>query len=597
MAPGDTSSVLAAREEGHQENRILTDLIMDYLEQLGVEFVFGIPGGAIEPFYDALARSQQRGHIKPIVARHETGAAFMADGYHTHSGKLGVCCATTGPGTTNLITGVASAYANNVPMLVISAQTPIKTFGRGAFQESSCTGVDTLALLEPCTRFNSLVSHADQLEHKLVTAVMMAFQPIPGPVHLSIPIDIMKTSAKDRTPNYYLPKLMPSTTQADEQTIQDFSTKLVKAKKVVFIVGEGCGEAIGEIIVITKLLRAAVVTTPQGKGLISPNHGLYRGVVGFAGHKSALEALNDPKVDCIVAIGTSLNEWSHSGWDIDHLLNIDLIHVDQLSHNLAKTPMAALHVPGAIDETFKRVLRQLAPLSAFPEERIREKITQRKVGYSFTLDDPDNFNSNASPIHPARLMRDLPRILPPNTRYLADIGASFAWAIHYLHPYDRRLRGIRGYAGGLFRTCIEFSSMGWAIGSAVGTALALRNQPVACITGDGSVLMNGQEITVALEKKLPIIFIVLNDGALGMVKHGQRMTGAHPIAYEIPPVNFVDFAKAMGIPAFRIRSPDDLKHLRTINYQELDHPILLDVFIDKEAVPPIQRRTGSLQRI
>jgi len=156
--------------EGRERCRAVTpmgpkmaDLLVAYLEQLGVEYVFGVPGGAIEPLYDALARSERRGGVRAVVARHETGAAFMADGYARNSGKLGVCCSTTGPGATNMITGVASAYENNVPMLVITAQTAISTFGKGAIQDSSCTGVNTVGLYSHCTRYNTLISHIDQL--------------------------------------------------------------------------------------------------------------------------------------------------------------------------------------------------------------------------------------------------------------------------------------------------------------------------------------------------------------------------------------------------------------------------------------------------
>ena len=147
--------VVRAKEELLQQTEEageLGDLLISYLEQLGVEYVFGIPGGAIEPLYNALARSERRGGPRAVISRRETGAAFMADGYARNTGKLGVCCATTGPGATNLITGVASAYENNIPMLVITAQTALSTFGRGAFQESSCTGINTVGLFGHCTR-------------------------------------------------------------------------------------------------------------------------------------------------------------------------------------------------------------------------------------------------------------------------------------------------------------------------------------------------------------------------------------------------------------------------------------------------------------
>ena len=166
------------------------DLLVAYLNQLGIEYVFGVPGGAIEPLYNALARSERQGGVRAVVARHETGAAFMADGYARNTGKLGVCCSTTGPGATNMITGVASAYENNVPMLVITAQTAISTFGKGAIQDSSCTGINTVGLYQHCTRYNTLISHPAQFEHKLSAAIMSAMGSPAGPAHISVPRDV-----------------------------------------------------------------------------------------------------------------------------------------------------------------------------------------------------------------------------------------------------------------------------------------------------------------------------------------------------------------------------------------------------------------------
>ena len=213
------------------------DLLVQYLEMLGVEFVFGIPGGAIEPLYNALARSARRGGVRPLVARHESGAAFMADGYSTRSGRLGVCCSTTGPGATNLVTGVASAYANQIPMLVITAQTALPTFGRGAFQESSCTGINTVGILAHCTRYNTLVSHLDQLEHKLVSALMTAYGSPPGPVHLSIPLDVMRAWVKPGSARFDLVKLLHRPQLVDGEAVESCCRLLERSGRTVF--GQG----------------------------------------------------------------------------------------------------------------------------------------------------------------------------------------------------------------------------------------------------------------------------------------------------------------------------------------------------------------------
>ncbi|HEV7915471.1 MAG TPA: thiamine pyrophosphate-binding protein, partial [Albitalea sp.] len=221
------------------------ELIVTYLERIGVKHVFGVPGGAIEPLYNALARSERRGGVRSVVARHEAGAAFMADGYARETGRIGVVIATSGPGTTNLITGVAAAYANGVAMLVITGQPPLNTFGRNALQESSCTGINTVGMFRYCTRYNSLVSHADQLEIKLVNALMQATQTPRGPVHLSIPVDILRSTVKAPSPSADLTSLLrlkPSL--VDLHAVGQLQGELERAATPVFLIGGGCGEAI-----------------------------------------------------------------------------------------------------------------------------------------------------------------------------------------------------------------------------------------------------------------------------------------------------------------------------------------------------------------
>lgn len=216
----------------------LGDILVAYLEQLGVEYVFGVPGGPIEPFYNALARSERRKGLRAVTAKHETGAAFMTDGYSRNSGKLGVCCGTVGPGTTNLMTGMASAYDNHSPMLVITAQTAITNFGRGSTQESSDTGINTVAMFSHCTHYSSLVSHAHQFEQKLLAAVSAAFAAPRGPAHLSIPIDVLRTSVKSIL-SYNITNIIQAPILTDQSQIERLTEILLTSKKCVFLVGEG----------------------------------------------------------------------------------------------------------------------------------------------------------------------------------------------------------------------------------------------------------------------------------------------------------------------------------------------------------------------
>ncbi len=644
MSPQDPISAFPSPE--HQSSPFrAADLIIDYLEQLGIEYVFGIPGGGIEPLYNALARSQRRGGPRAIVARHETGAAFMADGYARETGKLGVCCATTGPGATNMITGVASAFLDRIPLLAITAQTSLRTFGRGAIQESSCTGVNTVAMYQQCTLYSSLVSHAEQLETKLINAITIALQPPRGPVHLSIPLDIMRTPLSIDHGNNLASLIKPSQA-VDETAVEQLFRSMHNAHSPVLVLGAGAREAIGNILEIALLINAQIVTTPHGKGLVSSYHPRYRGVCGLAGHATAQGLLKDPAVDIVLAIGTDLDELATNSWTPNALLSKKSIFIDSTSVNFARSPKAGQHISGNIRGIFERLLARfyhehkndeevlwelpehnrpknfpVIPFNRRAHERRRESLPssisgtviplqhherhrdndRRKVvampptTRRFVLADERKYLSNAAPIKPQRLMYDLSRLLPPTTRFLADIGNSFLWVIHYLHPFDRRILGSRTPIAGTIRLGMGFASMGWAIGGAVGTALAAPGNPVVCITGDGALLMSGQELNTAVQERLPIIFVILNDAAYGTVKHGQQMAEAEPIGFELAPVDFGAYARSMGAQAFLIKSPDDMAELNFAALCKHAGPTVLDVHIDPNELPPLHERISMLK--
>lgn len=558
------------------------DLLVAYLEQIGVEYVFGVPGGAIEPLYNALARSARRGGPRPVVARHETGAAFMADGYARETGRIGVCCATSGPGATNLITGVACAYENEIPMLVITGQPSLHLLGRGALQESSGAGIDTVAMFRICTRYSALISHPDQLERQLTNALLSACQPTPGPVHLSIPVDVQRSLTKNG-PSYDLAHLLQPRTAVDDTAVRELQAQLAQAQRVVVLIGSGCGEAIDLVIELAERVGAVFVVTPDAKGFISPRHPLYRGVFGFAGHTSAVEAVEDKDVDLILVVGSNLSEWTSNGWS-EAVLNNRLVHIDSCEAHLTRSPMARLHVRGRIRPVFERLLRTLRGDDT-KQIFVGEKRRFRKV----LVDDPFKSPSAGAPIKPQYLMRELGWRSPPDTRFLVDSGNSTTWAIHDLGMYDHRHS-----AGGWMRVTMNFAPMGWAIGGAVGTALANRAVPVVCITGDGSLLMNGQEMTVALVEKLSVVFVILNDAALGMVKHGQRLAGAEQIGVDLPTVDFRLLAESMGIPGHVIRTADDFDGLDLDAILRHPGPTVLDVRIDGDEVPPMGLRLKIL---
>ncbi|MFH2134085.1 MAG: thiamine pyrophosphate-binding protein [Pseudomonadota bacterium] len=583
----------------------IADLLVAYLEQIGVEYVFGVPGGAIEPLFNAMARSQRRGGLRVIVARHEAGAAFMADGYARETGRLGVCCTTSGPGSTNMITGVACAHDNNVPLLAISGLPVLSSFGRGALQESSSTGVNAFAMFDHCTSYNVMVSHTSQFERKLTNALMKAHHDPGGPVHLAIPLDILRDVAPCATPTYNLAALYAQEpVLIDILAVQRLKEELVRSPSIAFVIGASCIEAIEAIMELVKLTDALFITTPDAKGYINPRHKAYCGVFGMGGHASAHNLLASAP-DVVLAFGTGFSEFVSGGW-CDSLLNERLIHIDNSEDNLMRSPMSKFHVRGDIRSVCEHLIELLKGDTSFTIKDAKEPVgnfSRRQAGVS--LISPESYNSEVTPIKPQRLMKTLSERCPPGTRFLADSGNSMVWTTHYLQPRDRRSEQERrtidrqkhdqrsGTASWL-RVMMDFCPMGWAIGAAVGIARGNPCCPVVCITGDGAYLMSGQEITVAAAEGLSVVFVILNDSSLGMVKHGQRLAGAEPIGHELPKVDYRKLAEAMNIPGHVIHSPQELDALDFNTILQRKGPTLLDIRVDGEEVPPMMLRMKTL---
>ncbi|ALP54223.1 hypothetical protein Tel_14340 [Candidatus Tenderia electrophaga] len=591
------------------------DLIVSYLVQIDVEYIFGIPGGGIEPLYNALARHLRRPaedatrqlavnslvpmrqrdikpHIKPIIARHEAGAAFMADGYARETGRLGVCCATTGPGATNLITGVASAYADRTPMLVITPQTALPFFGKGGFQESSSDAIDIVGMFEHCTQYNALVSHPDQLEGKLYTALLNAFRRPRGPVHLSIPMDILNAPVKGDTCGYQVAHLFRQPRSMDDEAYQALVSAIGQSKKQVLFLGGGCRHAIDIITSYAELTNTPIVTTPSGKGWVNGYHPLYRGVFGFAGHPSAYETLATEDVDLILAVGTAMGELSTSGWD-KQLMSSKLVHVSASPEDFARTPMACLHLSGDVRTIFASLHKDHILNTTDRKNAIcpmaRQEFKQTSTDYlpgQVEVYEPETVADTSSPLKPQRLMSELAQRFPRDTRFVIDTGNAFSWATHYLF-----LDNV-----GVQRSSFTFGAMGWAVGAAVGTALGNAKHPVVCITGDGSYLMSGQELSVAVTHQLAVIFVIFNDQALGMIKHGQRLSGAEAIGYDLPPVDFAMMARSVGAQGYTVRTLHDLQRIDIKKLCQTGRPALLDIHIDPEALPPMGARVNTLKR-
>jgi acetolactate synthase I/II/III large subunit len=570
----------------------LSDLIIGYLEQFGVEYVFSVPGSPLGPLYDALARSERRGGPRSLLTRHEAGSAFMADGYARETGRIGVCLSTTGPGATNLITGVACAYADQVPMLAITAQTPLPAFSRGSFQDSSADAVDIVGMLDHCTRYNSLVTHPDQLEKKLAAALTVAMQTPKGPAHLSIPVDILRASAGSNNiefPNLYHLATDPVSivdNAAMERLCQELRNTLSQDRKVVLLIGHDCGGATEALTKFAELINASILTTPRGKPWINPYHPLARGVFGFAGHETARKVLADASVGLILAAGTDLSEWSTSGWD-PVLMNDKLVHILNTTEWFARSPMARLHVYGTISAVFYQLAERVKAF--IPEIKLATGMSteslegcQKDLEYiprHIKVQAPEScrLKNSVLPLKPQRVIRELVQRFPDETRFVIDSGNSVPLSIHYF--FSRQPQN--------YHLSIGFASMAWAIGAAVGMALGSKNTPVLCLTGDGCYLMSGQEITVAVEEGLPVIFVVLIDRAYGMIKHSLRLTSTEPAALAVPPIDFCQMAKAAGADAYSIRNPEDFGKLDYRAMCSRKGPTLLEIYIDPEEAPPL----------
>jgi acetolactate synthase-1/2/3 large subunit len=561
------------------------DMIVEYLARIGIEVVFGVPGGAIEPFLNALARSERRGGPRLVVARHECGAAFMADGYYRETGKMGVVCATTGPGSTNLITGVSSAMADKIPMLVITAQTPLPKFGKHALQESSCTAIDTVGMFRYGTIFNTLISHQEQLESKLVSAIMAAHRSPQGPAHLSIPADVLRSPAKIK-PHIHADLLVQEFLSIDSQAIDTLCLKLAKVDSIVVYIGNGVAKAQKKVMEFIELTGAGFVTGATGKAWVDETHPQYHGVFGFAGHESARNLFQNKKVDLIIAVGTELEELGTSGWT-DVLLNTKLVHIDSVVEHFTRSPMANLHVFGDLISVFDRLIENTGTARKWGRTWtvLRAPKESNALGSHIIINDEEKCFDVASPVKPQRLMYILSKNLPENTRVFVDAGNAWSWATHYLNTSN---------SDGNIHFGMGFGSMTWAIGASIGAAAGNPDVPVLCIVGDGSYLMSAQEITVAAQQSLSVVFLIINDSALGMVKHGQQMGNQESIGWELNTINFSAMAHSMGVSSLVIETP---KELGAVDFRKLFRrkgPTLLDVRIDCREVPPMGDRIKGL---
>ncbi|NOX93355.1 MAG: thiamine pyrophosphate-binding protein [Gammaproteobacteria bacterium] len=561
------------------------ELIVELLEEAGVEYIFGIPGGAIEDLNTALYQSDK---IMPVVTKHEEGAAFMADGYARVSGRLGVCCATAGPGSSNLITGLASSQADSIPVCALTGQVATSVFGKGALQESGSEGINIVNVFSNFTKYSGMLINEKRAQYMIQKSLRLALSGRSGPVHLSLPSDLMKkTVTRDRKTSQQV-----SACFLDRDVVNAAVEILVRAKRPVIVAGWGVVLSRGadELQKLAEQLNIPVATSPKAKGVFPESHPLSLGVLGFAGSQVAEDYIIKQDVDVLLAVGTSFNEMMTGGWNKRLQPSHHLIQIDIDAEEIGKNYPVTLGLGGdanivmqEIGCTVTRTGAKSYTRSLSPFQEIKDLKAKHIVSY---VSKPDTLNRYS----PGNLVRDLQQSCPADTIFFADMGNTMAWCIRHMvidKPYS-------------FFMAMGFGSMGYAVAAPVGAKLAAPDRPVVTMVGDGSFLMNGFEIATAVNYKIPVVWVVFNNAMLGMVYHGRRLF-EQPIPEGLPSsferVDFVKIAEGLGAQSIRLDGSVSINRDFMEDIFATGRPTVLDVLIDENAVPPIHSRIRTVEKL
>lgn len=556
------------------------EVIVHSLEKHGVEYVFGVPGGAIEPLNTALYKSS----IEVIVAKHEEGAAFMADGYARVGGNIGVCCSTAGPGATNMITGVASSFGDSIPVIALTGQVSTSLFGKGAIQEFSIQSFGIVSIFRQVSKYSDIIINENKAGEMISKARRLAVTGRKGPVHLNLPADIMKRRVTDdRHERCSTTRMMGF----DRAAVKQAAQLLLSAKRPVIVAGWGTvlSRADAELRELAEMLDIPVATSPKAKGILSESHPLSLGVLGFAGSPVAQEYTIKNDVDVMLAVGTSFNEFVTSGWDKRLLPMKSLIHIDIDCNEIGKNYFVDVGIVGDAQNVLREIINEL---HSNKSETSSGDARQKEVQSIKKSKRIKSRKLNNIPYHPQRLIMDLSQAMPEDTVYFVDNGNSMAWAIRYLNV-------TRPYS---FYVGLGFASMGFAVAASIGGKLAAGKRAVVALVGDGSFLMNGMEVATAVNYNIPVIWVVMNNSMLGMVYHGRKLAGIpEGIESTFKPIDFVKLAEGLGARGIRITRPGEINREFMAEIISAGVPTVLDVIIDPEEVPPIHSRIASLEKL
>jgi len=579
-----------------QPDEEIGDWLLNTFLEFGISQVFGIPGAAIEPFFNALGRAQRNNKINFTTVKHETAAAFAAEGYFRFSGKPAVCCSTAAPGITNLITGVANAKIERIPLIVITAQVPMKDFESGAPQDSATHYLDAQNLMSEVCTYSTLITHPHQIINKLCFGLSLLQGASPGPIHFSFPLDILKQKINDLNFDFPTPFQIVSSMAKHENTISNEKfaelTTIIQAfgENVTLYFGKDVSRSSECFIKIATALNWTLLCSPEGKGLIDHDHPQFKGVTGLAGHNFAAKHLTTTN-DLIVLLGTTFDQSCNGGWNIMDFPHKRMIQINQTPAEIQAYVPTTLRISCDMNDLSMRLAKTLK----VPLRSVEQQFTAKRPDY---IDDyhwrlMNSKTANTDRIKPQTFIGGLNQLAGSTVPICADCSSSFLWAIHLWKSKPK----LRSATANNFHVTTTFGSMGWAISSSMGIAQAIKEAgsdiPAICITGDGSYLMSSQEIGTAAQLNLRLAIFILNDSSYGLVQHCQKIVGAEQIATQLPDIDFTKIAQAQGIKGYHIRNSNDLTFAWS-DFQRGQGPALFDVYIDTEEIPPFGNRLKNL---
>ncbi|MGM1212155.1 acetolactate synthase 3 large subunit [Serratia marcescens] len=557
------------------------EMVVRSLIDQGVKYVFGYPGGAVLDIYDAL---HTVGGIDHILVRHEQGAVHMADGYARATGEVGVVLVTSGPGATNAITGIATAYMDSIPMVVLSGQVPSSLIGYDAFQECDMVGIS-----RPVVKHSFLVKRTEDIPAVLKKAFYLASSGRPGPVVIDLPKDIVGPAVRmpyaypqDVSMRSYNP-----TVQGHRGQIKRALQTILAAKKPVMYVGGGAINAgcEAELLALAEQLNLPVTSSLMGLGAFPGTHRQSVGMLGMHGTYEANKTMHH--ADVIFAVGVRFDDRTTNNL-AKYCPDATVLHIDIDPTSISKTVDADIPIVGDARQVLVQMLELLVQ-----DEKAQDHDALRDWWQSieqWRARDCLGYDKHSGTIKPQAVIETLHRLTKGDAYVTSDVGQHQMFAALY-YPFDKPRRWIN--SGGL-------GTMGFGLPAALGVKLALPEETVVCVTGDGSIQMNIQELSTALQYNLPVVVVNLNNRYLGMVKQWQDMiySGRHSQSYMDSLPDFVKLAEAYGHVGIAIRTPDELESKLAQALAEKERLVFVDVTVDEtEHVYPMQIRGGSMDEM